>query len=140
MTRPIIIIDDDNDDVEMFRDVCKELQVENEIIAFDDGPKFLEFVRSTDQKCFFILCDMNLRSCTGLELKQILQDDENLRSKCIPFLLWSTSKASPLILQAYSFNVQGFFIKPSLNAKLKKTIQAMVAYWECSENPNSIDS
>jgi CheY-like chemotaxis protein len=133
----IILVDDDQEDLELFQEAFSELKVPNEIIVFDDGLGFLEFMRTTNKKPFFILCDINMASIDGLELKKKILEDERLRLKCIPFLFFSTSKASKSIMAAYSLNVQGYFIKPSAMEEIKKVIHAMIIYWGYSQHPNS---
>ncbi len=82
---PVILIDDDKDDIELFEQAFSELNIENELIIFDDGLKFYDFISTTDTKTFFILCDMNISKIGGLELKKMVFDDERLRLKCVPF-------------------------------------------------------
>ena len=135
---PIVIIDDDADDVEMFKQAFGELEVENEIIVFRDGLEFLDFINTMDKKSFFfILCDINMNNISGLELKQELHDNENWRLECIPFLFFSTSEAPRTINKAYSLNAQGYFVKPNSIDELKDMFHAMIKYWGYSQHPNS---
>ncbi len=137
MNNSIILIDDDDDDLVLFKQAFTELKVENEIIIFNDGFKFLDFMSKTAEKPFFILCDINMNKINGIELKKRIHDDERLRLKCIPFLFFSTSKASRSIHEAYSLNVQGYFIKPSVFNEIKDMLDAMIKYWSYSQHPNS---
>jgi DNA-binding response OmpR family regulator len=73
---------------------------------------------------------------SGLELKKRIFEDERLRLKCIPFIFLSTSGASDSIMRAYSFGVQGYFIKPNSFDELKARLQSIVSYWEGSQHPN----
>jgi CheY-like chemotaxis protein len=134
---PIIVIDDDDEDLDLLKDAFSELNVENEIIYFNDGLKFLHFLKTTRNKTFFILCDINMAKISGLELKQMIYDDEILRLKCLPFIFLSTSKASDAIMKAYSFGVQGFFIKPNNYELLKQSLKCIIDYWSFSQHPNS---
>ncbi len=134
--KPIIVVDDDQDDLELLQQAFSELNVDNEIIVFDDGLKFLEYMKTTDNGTFFILCDINMSKLPGIELKKIIYDDERLRIKCVPFIFLSTSSASSSIMQAYSFGSQGYFIKPNSLEKLKSMLHAMITYWSESQHPN----
>ena len=134
---PIIIIDDDIDDIEIFQLGFKELGVENEIIVFTDGNKFYDYISTTDKKSFFILCDINMSRISGFELKKKIFDNEELRLKCIPFLMLSTSRASAHVLEAYSLNVQGYFIKPNSVSEIKYMFEIIVKYWSLSQRPSS---
>ncbi len=58
--KPIIIIDDDNDDLELMQLAFSKLNIDNEVIVFNDGYKFLEYIKHTKNKTFFILCDINM--------------------------------------------------------------------------------
>ena len=134
---PIILIDDDEEDIEIFRTGFKELGIENEIIVFNDGNKFYDYISTTRTKLFFIFCDINMNGLNGFELKKKIFDNEELRLKCIPFLMLSTSSASEHIMRAYSLNVQGYFIKPSSVEAIKEMFDIVVKYWEISQRPAS---
>jgi FOG: CheY-like receiver len=133
---PIIIIDDDDEDLDLIKDVLMQLNVENEIIVFNNGIDFIEFIRVTKKRIFFIICDVNMDNINGLELKKIIYNDERLRLKCVPFIFMSTSKASNEIMKAYSYGVQGFFVKPSTFEDFKELIVSIIKYWSFSQHPN----
>ncbi len=134
--KPIILIDDDPDDLELMADAIKEIDPEIEVISFSDPFKFLDFIRGTEKVSLFIVCDINMGRLNGLELKKRLYDDERLRLKCIPFIFLTTSRASSTVEAAYSFNVQGYFTKPDSVESIKALFQKMIAYWSISELPN----
>jgi CheY-like chemotaxis protein len=133
----IILIDDDNEDLELIKEAIESVNIKNEVIAFNDPLKFLEFIRSAGSKTFFTLCDINMAPINGLELKKIIQDDEDLRLKCVPFIFLSTTRASNEIMKAYSFGAQGFFVKPNSIEEIKERVTAIINYWKYSERPYS---
>lgn len=135
--KPIIIIDDDDEDLDLIKEALAQLKVENEIIVFADGLQFLDFIKATENRAFFILCDVNMAKINGLELKKLLYDDELLRLKCVPFIFMSTSGASHEVMKAYSYGVQGYFIKPPTFAALKELLHFIIAYWQHSQSPNT---
>jgi CheY-like chemotaxis protein len=134
---PIILIDDDIEDIETFQQGFKELGVENEIMVFTDGNKFYDYISTTNRKSFFIFCDINMHKINGFQLKQKIFDNEELRLKCIPFLMLSTSSASQNVLEAYSLNVQGYFIKPQTVQGIKDMFEIVIKYWAISQRPTS---
>ena len=136
-SNPIIIIDDDMDDIEIFQEGFKELGIENEIMVFTDTNQFYDYISKTDRHSFFIFCDINMHRMNGFELKEKIFDNEEIRMKCIPFLMLSTSSASASVLEAYSLNVQGYFIKPSSISELKNMFDVVVKYWSISQRPAS---
>ena len=86
---------------------------------------------------FFIFCDINMNRLNGFELKKMIFDNEEIRLKCIPFLMLSTSNASKSVLEAYSLNVQGYFIKPNTVSGIKDMFNTVVKYWSLSQRPAS---
>lgn len=134
-SKPIIIIDDDDEDLDFIKDALEQLAVENEIIIFNDGFKFLEFIKATGNRAFFILSDINMAKINGLDLKKMIYDDERLRLKCVPFIFLSTSGASAEVLRAYSYGVQGYFVKPPTFEGLKDLLQFIINYWSHSQHP-----
>ena len=135
--RPIIIIDDDEDDVEFMLQAFAEIQVENEIKVFNNGVAFLKYIKESEDRFLFILCDINMGKINGLKLKKLVSDDDHLRMKCVPFLFFSTSRATAAVEEAYSYNVQGYFVKPSNLAGFKTLFRTLIDYWTISEKPNS---
>ena len=133
---PILIIDDDDDDLELIKQAFADLNVPNEVLIFNTGDAFLDYMRATDKGTFFILCDFNMAKINGLELKRRIYDDERLRLKCVPFIFISTSNATAAIMGAYSFGVQGYFIKPNNYEGLKRLLQRIMLYWSDSQHPN----
>lgn len=134
---PIILIDDDPEDTDIFMQGFKELGIKNEIIVFNDPAKFYLYISTTINKSFFIFCDINMHGIDGFELKKKIFDNEALRLKCIPFLMMSTSSASASVIKAYSLNVQGYFIKPTNVEEIKKMFDIVIKYWSISQRPGS---
>jgi CheY-like chemotaxis protein len=136
-SNPIIIIDDDEDDIENFKEGFKQLGIPNEIMVFTDGKKFYNYITTTKEKSFFVFCDINMNRMNGFELKKMIFDNEEIRLKCIPFLMLSTSGSSTSVLEAYSLNVQGYFIKPNTVGEIKDLFDIVVKYWSISQRPLS---
>jgi CheY-like chemotaxis protein len=137
-TGPIIVIEDDADDKEILKEIFKDLDFRNEIIFFAEGEKALEYLTNTDTEPFLILSDINMPKLNGIELREKIHTNEDLRLKCIPYLFFTTTAEQKYVVDAYSKSVQGFFIKPNSFEKLKKTIKIIVEYWQECESPNYI--
>lgn len=133
---PIIIIEDDIDDQEMFRMVLVELQVPNEIRIFDNCPDALNYLMDTPDKPFLIISDINLPSMTGLEMRRRITGSARLSKKSIPFVFLSTSSKQESIELAYEMMVQGYFTKPNSLSELKEMMRMIVGYWKVCKHPN----
>lgn len=129
---PIIVIEDDPDDQEILEEIFLRLKYTNKIIYFSDGNKALEYINRTDVQPFLILSDINMPKFDGFELRNKVFTNEQLHTKCIPYLFFTTSATRKTVMDAYALSVQGFFIKPSSMQSLENTIRKIVEYWkEC---------
>ena len=137
-TGPIIVIEDDSDDQELLNEVFKALDFKNEITFFGDGEQALDYLLKSEIEPFLIMSDINMPKLNGLELREKIDTNEDLRLKCIPYLFFSTSAEQKHVVDAYSKSVQGFFVKPNSFDKLKRIIKIIIEYWQECESPNYI--
>lgn len=135
---PIVIIEDDTDDQEILSDIFKELDYNNKLIFFGDSVQALEYLTDTDIEPFLVLSDINMPKLNGMELREKIHNNEDLRLKSIPYLFFSTSAEQKHVIDAYSRSIQGFFVKPNNIDKLKNVIVKIVEYWQECESPKYI--
>ena len=135
---PIIIIEDDLDDQEILTDIFNELDYKNKIIFFSEGEQALEYLIATEIEPFIIFSDINMPKLSGMELREKIHQNEHLRLKSIPYLLFSTSAEPKHVIDAYSKSIQGFFVKPSDYNEIKETIKTIVSYWSACVSPNYV--
>ena len=137
-TGPIILIEDDPDDKDVFQDILNELGVANQVIWFQNCDDAFSYLKATSEQPFIIFCDVNLPGLSGIECKHQIDDDKALRRKSIPFIFHSTAIDQKTVDEAYTkMTVQGFFQKKSSYPELKETIKLIVAYWEECKHPNT---
>ncbi|MGZ5190166.1 MAG: response regulator [Flavisolibacter sp.] len=135
---PIIIIEDDQDDQEILKEIFDRLQYPNEVKFFFDGTKALEYLNDNLKVTpFLILSDINLPKLDGFALRNKIRMDAKLQTRCIPYLFFSTSASQKAVIDAYSLSVQGFFKKESSIEELQKTIVVIMEYWYRCTSPNS---
>src|SRR3954471_24148599 len=88
---PIVIVEDDIDDREIYSEIIKDLGVPNELIFFKKCPDAFRYLKAAPKQAFIILCDINLPGQSGLEFKKQIDDDHELRQQSIPFVFISTN-------------------------------------------------
>lgn len=132
------MIEDDMDDQEALMEIFVDLKFPNEVTYFEDGEKALEYLLQCPTEPFIILSDINMPRLNGIELREKINTNEDLRIKCIPYLFFTTTAEQQYVVDAYSKSVQGFFIKPASYDKLKRVIKIIVEYWQECESPNYI--
>ncbi|RZK03556.1 MAG: response regulator [Flavobacterium sp.] len=136
---PIVIVEDDEDDVEIFTSIVKDLKLKNEILRFANTDDALRYLHSSDQVVYLIFCDINLPGKNGIEFKREIDANPELRNKSIPFLFYSTVARQSDVNEAYTqLTVQGFFQKQNSYSEMKSTLQRIFDYWEICKHPNKL--
>lgn len=135
---PIVIIEDDQDDMEIFTSVVRELNLQNDIIWFPDTSSAYAHLLTTDKIVFLIFCDINLPGKNGIDFKRDIDKHPELRKKCIPFLFYSTVARQSDVNEAYTeMTVQGFFKKQNTYSEIKAMLQKIFDYWTICKHPNT---
>lgn len=135
---PIIIIDDDTDDQEILDELTLEILPGAPIRNFSNGAGALEYLETTQEQPFIILCDVNMPLMNGLELLETIQTTPYLKKKCIPFIMLSTSGDRRYVENAYDLNVHGFFKKPSEMKQLRRILELTFEFWAKCLHPHNI--
>jgi CheY-like chemotaxis protein len=138
-TGPIILVEDDADDKDVFQDILKDLEIDNVVMWFQNCDDAFSFLRSSSEQPFIIFCDVNLPGISGIECKRQIDENEELRKKSIPFVFCTTSADQKTVDEAYTkMTVQGFFKKKNTYDELKETIKLIIAYWSECKHPNAL--
>jgi CheY-like chemotaxis protein len=133
---PIIVIEDDMDDQAIITDAFTELNYPNKIILFANALIAFDYLVASADQPFIILSDINLPKLNGIELKEQVQNNKQLRLKCIPYLFFTTSTDQQQVINAYSQSVQGFFKKPDRYKEVLRVFKNIVEYWKDCHAPN----
>ncbi|MBT1707901.1 response regulator [Fulvivirgaceae bacterium PWU5] len=134
---PILLVDDDEDDHAIFKEICVDLGVGDWIHVFHTGFELIDFLKNESVSPFIILCDINMPRLDGLQLRALINQDERLRRKSIPFIFFSTSASESQVKLAYDLTVQGFFLKGNTYEETKKRFERILHYWSDCQHPNS---
>lgn len=133
----IILIDDDKDECELMEDVFSQLNIPNRIVCFHDGRAAFDYLKKLTEQPFLIFSDINMPGMSGIELRKHINNDEELRSRSIPFIFFTTSAGAPAVKEAYEMSVQGFFEKPHEFGEIKRLVKSVVDYWQTCRHPNN---
>ena len=138
LTEPIVVVEDDADDQFLLRKVFERLEIESELLFFYNGKEAWDYLKTTTKKTFMILCDINMPVMNGLELRQRINNDPEMRKKSIPFIFLSTAARNTDIDKAYDLSAQGFFVKESTFNEMENALRVIVNYWDRCKHPNSL--
>jgi CheY-like chemotaxis protein len=136
-TSPVILIEHDNDDRELFQEIFTELGFKNQLRFFYTSLEALSYLEKTKEKAFLIISNINLPGMSGIDLKKAINDNEALRKKAVPFIYTTAADKSIVNKAFFDMTVQGYFIKENSTAKIKSTIKIIVDYWYLCKHPNS---
>ncbi len=134
---PIVIVEDDKDDQDIYTESIKALGITNNLLFFDGGHQVLKYLNETEEQPFIILSDINMPQMSGLELKKHMNDDPFLSAKGIPFVFISTSVSKASIRHAHALSVQGYFEKPRNLEAVRSMLRKLFDYWELCRHINN---
>lgn len=135
---PILIVDDDTDDIMLIKAAAEHLNLDMPIEFFTTGQELYDRLINETKVPFLIICDVNLPKETGFDIKRRLSEDPVLKYKSVPFIFWSTDASEKQIQYAYDLPAQGFFFKPSDFTGLCDIFQTIIDYWKKSQHPKSV--
>jgi len=136
-TGPIIIVEDNPDDLDVIVSGLKDIGVNNPIVSFDAALKAMAYLLETSDQPFVILCDIRMKEMNGLQFRDTINDNEYLRKKSIPFVFLTAAVSQEIVDVAYDLTVQGFMEKPKSYEELKDVLREIVSYWHRCWHPNS---
>src|SRR5215218_6896133 len=134
---PIVIVDDDTDDQEIYAEAIRAIAIPNEMRIFSGGQPALDYLNTTSEQPFIILSDVNMPQMNGLQFKETIQKDDYLRGKGIPFVFISTNANPKAVRQAHVLSVQGYFQKPNNMEDIKAMLRKLFDYWELCKHINN---
>lgn len=132
----ILYIDDDSDDQEVVAQAFTELGIPNKVVGLRTGEQALHYLRTTEPP-FLILCDYKLPGMEGTALRRIIEADQELQAKAIPFVFVSTTVSKAMVQEVYSMNVQGLFEKGFRFEEIKEVMGQIYHYWQVCKHPNN---
>lgn len=136
--RDILIIEDDEDDREILKEIFRDLGYKNNLVFFADSTQVVDYLRRPEIQPFIIISDINMPKLGGFELRNIILNEEILMDKDIPYIFISNAQDENSVKQANKLSIQGFIQKGDDYNKYKEKIRNLIDYW--TENINSFKS
>lgn len=131
---PILLVDDDNIDVIMFKRALEDLKITNPLIHLADCKEALEYLKNEDnEKPWVVLADLNTPQMNGLEFLMAVKTNDALKQIIVVILSGSDDQED--IAESFRLGAAGYMVKPSDYKKLVEMIRAIHAYWTLSELP-----
>ncbi len=133
---PIILVEDDPNDAEVISAAIVELGIPNEIKIIDGAEAAHDYLSSTTDQPYIILCDIRMPVMDGLAFRDGIMKNEYLRKKSIPFVFYTGVVSQEIVNIAYDLEVQGFYQKASSFEGIKEQLLSIFVYWKQCLHPN----
>lgn len=135
VTKTILLVEDNPDDVELTLRALKKNNIRNEITVVSDGVEALDFLFSTGKYSgrdltvmpTVILLDLKLPRLGGLEVLRKIRENE--LTKFLPVVILTSSKEEQDIVNGYSLGVNSYVRKPVDFNQFADAVSNLGLYW-----------
>lgn len=135
----IILVDDESYEEDFLERALVKNDWDIAIEYFNNVDDAVGHLRINADEVFLIISDIQMPIKTGLDFKRILDQDEYLSQKSIPFIFLSHSLSRETVIEAYKYHVQGFFEKPMTPGEQAILFESIIKYWINCIHPNKAD-
>jgi len=136
---PIVLIDDDQDDLHLLIEIFSDFNLPNEIHLFKSSESLMAFLRKPETDPFLIISDINMPVTNGFRLREMILNDPQINSRNVPYIFFTTSTMLKVVAGGKGLNFQGIFKKPVKHTEWKETLSAIVRYWTLSMPPDEYE-
>lgn len=126
---PIVVIDDDQDDRDFFKEVLSSL-VPNEIVLLSDSTLVIDYLMQENCHPFLIISDISMPKMNGFELRDAMLQQTQIVEKKIPFLYFTSAWNDFTSEEAFKRQINGFFHKPNSLETLADVLKDLIEYWK----------
>ncbi|MCD7042086.1 response regulator [Pseudomonas sp. MAFF 311095] len=140
MLKPILLVEDDPNDLELTLVALERSQLANEVVVVRDGAEALDYLfkRNTfedraDGNPAVLLLDLKLPKVDGLQVLESIRATEELRS--IPVVMLTSSREEPDLSRAYQLGVNAYVVKPVEFKEFVGAISDLGIFWAVLNEP-----
>jgi CheY-like chemotaxis protein len=121
----IMIVDDDDDDIELFCEALKDVDQNIKCISAPNGEAALNKLNKEGSTLpDFIFLDLNMPRLNGKQCLKKLKNSVTLRN--IPVIVYTTSKLKEDIEETRELGAASFLTKPSKVNELRKALRTIL--------------
>lgn len=120
----ILLIDDDEDDQEIFLEAVAEISGDIRCTAVSDASKTLRRLLDNELQPDVIFLDLNMPVMSGQEFLTEIKQHPELRD--IPVIIFSTSSQASTIAQTKELGASDFITKPGAYNELVKILTPLL--------------
>jgi two-component system, response regulator len=133
---PILLIEDNPDDVALTMRALRRNNISNEVVVAGDGEEALEVLMPADRpglRPALILLDVNLPKLSGLEVLARIRSDP--RTTTLPVVVLTTSDEERDIVDSYRLHANSYVRKPVVFGEFVEAARLLGLYWLLINQP-----
>lgn len=135
--KPILLVDDNPDDVTFTLRAFKKNNFSNEIVVAADGEQALQILLPESAAPAFqpalVLLDIKLPKINGLEVLRCVRADP--RTQSLPVVMLTTSSEDADIASSYQLGANSFVRKPVVFSEFVSAAKMLGMYWLLINQP-----
>lgn len=132
--RPILLAEDNANDVELIVTALKDAHIANEILITNDGEQALDclqrrgrYATRTSPQPAVIFLDLKMPKVDGHEVLRRIRSDENLKD--IPVVVLTSSREESDLLRTYQQGVNAYVVKPVDFEEFTTAVGKLGCFW-----------
>lgn len=143
MLRPILLVEDNPNDLELSLTALHKTGLANEVIIARDGEEAMDYLFYRGQHAnrpqgnpAVVLLDIKLPKIDGLEVLGHIRNEAELRH--LPVVLLTSSREEQDVLRGYQLGSNAYVVKPVAFPDFIKAIQDLGVFWAVINEPPPI--
>ena len=135
LRKTILMIEDDPNDVALFRRALQKTSLDTEVVVLEDGESAIQWFKerigsSAPEKNGWprlVVLDIKMPRVSGLDVLEWLRRQPVLRR--LPVIAFTSSREKEDIVRAYELGIDSYLVKPVSFDQLKEMVRVMHQYW-----------
>jgi CheY-like chemotaxis protein len=140
MLKPIVLVEDNAQDVELTLVALTKARLANDVIVLRDGEEALEYLCCKGKHELrekgnpaLVLLDIKLPKVDGLEVLAYLKSDAELKN--VPVVMLTSSREEPDLTRSYELGANAYVVKPVRFQDFVKAVQDLGGFWAVLNEP-----
>jgi CheY-like chemotaxis protein len=135
LLKPILLVEDSSDDIELTLSALDESHLANRVIVLRDGNAALEYLQhqcATDPESLpvVVLLDIKMPKVSGIEVLRAINRDPELKK--VPVVMLTSSREGPDIEECYELGVNSYVVKPVEFNEFFEAVKELGKFWAIS--------
>jgi CheY-like chemotaxis protein len=138
--RPILLAEDNSNDVELILAAFQEAQINNEVISTRDGEQALnylfrrgEYAARTAVSPALVILDLKMPRVDGREVLREIRAHPELST--VPVVILTSSKEERDLLQTYQLGANAYVVKPVAFGEFISAVSKLGSFWALLNEP-----